>query len=199
MRIRIIASTLLLLAALALFAAASRAQSALPGKPVQPLELALTYNWAHSNAPPGNCGCFSLNGAGLQLAWPAERKGFALTADLAVVDQPNALLTGNSLTLGIFLAGAQYRPAKPVRRWQPFAEVLAGFGHASGKMIASSRPAIDANFAFAGEAGGGLDLRLSRRWLWRAAQADYMAATFNNGSNNHQNIFRLNTGIALRF
>jgi peptidoglycan-associated lipoprotein len=201
MRFRMIASAIFLLAAMALSAASARAQSAVSGKPVAslPVELALTYNWAHSNAPPGGCGCFSLNGAGLQLAWPVGRKGFAFTADISVVDQPNALSTGNSLTLGTFLVGAQYRAAKADRRWQPFAEILAGGSHASGKMIASNPAASGATLNFAGEAGGGLDLRLSRHWLWRAVQADYMAGTVNNGSNNHQNILRVNTGVALRF
>jgi hypothetical protein len=62
-----------------------------------------------------------------------------------------------------------------------------------------SRRAIDAGLTFAGEAGGGLDLRLGRRWLWRVAQLDYVADTVNNGSNNHQNIMRVNAGLVLRF
>lgn len=201
MRYRIIASVISVLAAMALSAIPGRAQSAVAGKSVQspPVELALTYNWAHSNAPPGGCGCFNLNGGSLQLAWPVNRKGIALTAHFAVVDQPDAVSTGNSLTLATFLLGVQYRLAKADSRWQPFAEILAGGSHDSGKMIASNRAAIDAGLTFAGEAGGGLDLRLSRRWLWRVAQVDYLADTVNNGSSNHQNIMRVNAGLALRF
>ena len=201
MRIRVIPSVMFLLIALALSADRGGAQSAMSAKSVQspPLELALTYNWARSNAPPGGCGCFSLNGASLQLAWPVKAKGLAFTASLAVVNQPSALSTGNSLTLGTFLLGAQYRLAKADSRWQPFAEVLAGGARASGKMIASNRAAEGADLTFAGEAGGGRDFRLSRRWLLRAVQVDYLADTVNNGSNNHQNILRVNTGVALRF
>ena len=179
MRYRIIASAISALAAMAISATPGRAQSAVAGTSVQPppVELALTYNWAHSNAPPGGCGCFNLNGGSLQLALPVARRGFAFTASLAVVDQPNAVSAGNSLTLSTFLVGAQYRLAKSDSRWQPFAEILVGGSHASGNMIASNHTSHNAMLNFAAEAGGGLDVRLSRRWLWRVAQVDYLADT----------------------
>jgi len=195
MRIPALASALFFLAAMAISAAPGKAQSNTPSRSM-PRELALTYNWEHSNAPPGGCGCFGLNGGGLQLAWPLGKKGFALAADFSVVHQPNAVTAGNSITLSTYLAGIQYRPASHGSRWQPFAEILGG---ASGNLVASGSAASNAGLSFAAIAGGGLDLGLSRRWLWRVFQADYLAGTVNNGSNNHQNILRLNTGVALRF
>jgi peptidoglycan-associated lipoprotein len=198
MRIPALASVLFFLAAMAISAIPGKAQSNTSSQPM-PRELSLTYNWEHSNAPPGGCGCFNLNGGGLQLAWPFGKRGFALAADLSVVHQPNAVASGNSITLSNYLAGIQYRPDSHGSRWQPFAEILAGAGHASGSLVASGSAAGNASLSFAAIAGGGLDLGLSRRWLWRAFQADYVAGTVNNGSNNHQNILRLNTGVALRF
>ena len=33
-------------------------------------DIALTYHWVHTNAPPGGgCGCFALNGGGLSASW----------------------------------------------------------------------------------------------------------------------------------
>src|SRR5271157_5987077 len=106
MRFRIPASAFFLLVAFALSAASGIAQPNLSARPVQTrqLELAFTYNWAHSNAPPGGCGCFNLNGAGLQLALPVGKKGFNLAGDFAIVHQPDAVTAGNSLTLSTFLA-----------------------------------------------------------------------------------------------
>lgn len=201
MRFRIIASAIFLLAVMALFNAQVRAQVVPPSTPDQPprRELALTYSWARSNAPPGGCGCFNLNGGSVQLAWPLNKKRLALAGDFSVIDQPNAVSVGNSLTLETFLAGVQYRPMNANGRLQPFVEVLAGGSHASGKLITSSPAATNSAINFAGKAGGGLDVHLSNRWWWRAVQADYLATTFNNGSNNHQNILRIDTGVALRF
>lgn len=201
MSLRIVISAIFLPTAMALFATSGWAQSTKSGESIRPLprELALTYNWARSNTPPGGCGCFSLNGASIQLAWPVHNSSFALTANLAVVAQPNALFAGNSLTLGTLLGGAQFRPFKTRHSWQPFAEILVGGSRASGKMLGSSGSADGADLAFAAEAGGGLDLRVSHRWLWRVVQVDYMADMINNGSNNRQNILRVNSGLALRF
>lgn len=201
MHFRIIAPAMFLLAVMSIFGAQAQAQAALPVKPNHSAqrELALSYNWAYSNAPPGGCGCFSLNGGSAQLAWPITRTRFSLIADFAMVTQPNALSSGRSLRLDTYLGGAQFRPLDAKSRWQPFAEVLAGGVHASGTMITSSAATRSSALNFAGKAGGGLDLQLSHQWLWRAIQADYLATTVNNGSNDHQNILAVRTGIVLRF
>jgi hypothetical protein len=47
--------------------------------------------------------------------------------------------------------------------------------------------------------GGGIDLRLSRRFSYRLAEADYMLTTFNNGANNHQNNLKIGTGAVVHF
>jgi outer membrane immunogenic protein len=32
-------------------------------------DVALTYQYTHSNTQPGDCGCFNLNGGGLSASW----------------------------------------------------------------------------------------------------------------------------------
>jgi outer membrane immunogenic protein len=201
MRLRIITPAMFLLAVMSVLVAQAHAQAAQPVKPNQPVprQLALNYNWAHSNAPPGGCGCFSLNGGSTQLAWPIARTKFSLIADFAMVTQPDALSSGRSLRLDTYLGGAQYRPLKSKGRWQPFAEALIGGVHPSGTMITPNAVTRNPALSFAGTVGGGLDLQLNRRWLWRTAQVNYLATTVNNGVNDHQNVLVVKTGIVLRF
>jgi hypothetical protein len=74
---------------------------------------------------------------------------------------------------------------------------MIGAGHASGRLIASSRATIP-SMALAGQSGGGLDLRLNQRVALRLFRIDRVPATFNNGGNNRQNNFRLGAGVAFR-
>ena len=47
-------------------------------------ELALDYSYLRSNAPPGGCGCFNLNGGSATFAWPVKPGSFALAGDVTV-------------------------------------------------------------------------------------------------------------------
>jgi hypothetical protein len=47
-------------------------------------EIALDYTYIHTNAPPGGCGCFSMNGAGGSYAYHYGPQ-FALLVDFSVV------------------------------------------------------------------------------------------------------------------
>lgn len=73
-------------------------------------------------------------------------------------------------------------------------------GHASGSLAEGPNPAAtNASAAFAGIAGGGLVLRASRHLIFRLAEADYLATTFNNADNNHQNNLRIAAGMVVAF
>jgi hypothetical protein len=47
--------------------------------------------------------------------------------------------------------------------------------------------------------GGGLDLRVNRRFSVRLAEVDYLLTTVHNDTNNHQNNLRISAGAILRF
>jgi hypothetical protein len=53
--------------------------------------------------------------------------------------------------------------------------------------------------AFAGNFGGGLDLRVTHRFSVRLVEANYLLTTFDNGTNNHQNNLRISAGAVIRF
>jgi hypothetical protein len=86
------------------------------------------------------------------------------------------------------------------RSFQPFAQVLLGLAHSSGTLVQGTNPgAANAGAAFAGNFGGGLDLRVNPRFSIRLAEADYLLTTFDNGTNNHQNNLRISAGVVIRF
>jgi peptidoglycan-associated lipoprotein len=163
-------------------------------------ELALDYSFLRSNAPPGGCGCFNLNGGSATFAWPVKPGGIALATDLTIVNANNINNTPYGLGLGALTAGARYVPR--MRHWpvQPFGQVLAGVAHSVGSPVRLPNPgAPNGTLAFAANAGGGLDLRVSPRVSLRLVEADYLVTTFNNGVNDHQNILRISAGLVLHF
>jgi outer membrane immunogenic protein len=163
-------------------------------------ELALGYSYVRSNAPPGGCTCFNQNGGSAAFAWPLGNGQFALVGDVTVTTAGGIASGGYSLTMSTYTGGMRYVPKMGRSALQPFGQVLAGIGHASGTLVNGRDTNVgNANVAFASIVGGGVDWRLNGRWSIRLAEADYMVTTFDNGSNNHQNNLRINAGVVVRF
>jgi outer membrane immunogenic protein len=183
-------------------AAAVQAQSAPAVVPYNPeahrAEIAVDYSYLHTNAPPGGCGCFSMNGFTAQLGWPVAHKGISAVGEINVAHTSNADGTRTSFTLGSFGVGARYRIDR--RGWVPFGEAMVGAIQATGgyKNIGITSPG-SASLNFVGIVGGGLDRRITSRLYIRLIEADYFATTFDNGSNDHQNNLRINAGLVWRF
>jgi|SRR6185312_6205969 len=197
MRITRISWTLLLMAVVATGGALAKAQQS-PFDSTKPRpELAATYTYAHANAPPGGCGCFSLNGGSAQFAWPVGLRGVELAGDVTVAHSNSIGTSGYSLTLSSFTTGVRYSPPLKQTRYQPFGEVLVGFSHINGSLVQGQT--TSSSNGFAANLGGGLDARINRPLSIRLIEADYLVTTFNNGVNNHQNLLRVSTGIVLRF
>lgn len=105
-----------------------------------------------------------------------------------------------------FLFGPKFSHRGP--RWTPFAQVLFGAAHAKSNVSPPntinpgtaffSTNSIHPN-AFATAFGGGADLTLTKHVAWRVFQADYLLSKFNDSDNNHQNNFRIATGLVFRF
>ncbi|HEY4356611.1 MAG TPA: hypothetical protein VGN16_12740 [Acidobacteriaceae bacterium] len=210
MRVRIFGEAALLLTVLVVGAPHIVAQNAgtpshQPGTPpartLAPRpELALGYSYVHSNAPPGSCTCFSLNGGNATFAFPFKSGNFALAGDITVVHANGISSGGYSLTLSTFTAGARYQPQFAHSSLRPFGQALIGLAHSSGSLVQGANASVsNAGAAFAANLGGGLDLNLNRHFAWRLAEADYLLTTFDNGSNNHQNNLRVSTGVVIRF
>jgi peptidoglycan-associated lipoprotein len=202
MRIRNQYSFALLLACAVVSTASAVAQT-----PAQPAaasekhlraELALDYTFVRSNAPPGGCECFNLNGGSATFAWslrPAASQ-FALVGDLTAAHASGISSAGYDLLLSTYTVGARYRPRLGHSPLEPFGQLLVGAAHTSGSLVSGQ---TNAGAAFAANLGSGLDLRARQRISFRLIEADYLVTTIDNGVNNHQNNLRLSSGFVVRF
>ncbi|MFT4111201.1 outer membrane beta-barrel protein [Silvibacterium sp.] len=162
-------------------------------------EVAGEYTWVHSNAPPAECGCFSLNGGSGEIARTFYSGYSAFVFDTTVVHAAGISPAGYDLTLSVFTAGYRFRPA-PHERWNPYGQVLLGGEHASGTLVQGNTPAAsDPGVVFAMNIGGGIDRRLGDHWWLRLVDADYMMTSTSNRTNDLQNNVRISTGLVYRF
>jgi outer membrane immunogenic protein len=159
-------------------------------------DAAATYQWVHTNAGPGQCGCFGLNGGSVSASWNV-RGPWAVVADFSGGTTTGAPTVGSSLTLTSGMAGARYELPRLRRNWihgahrvQPFAQILLGVSHAGGGAAGIG----DGTNRFAARAGGGVDVPVSRRFSVRG-QVDYFATTFANATNDHQNNLLIGAGV----
>ena len=163
-------------------------------------DAAATYHWVHTNAGPGQCGCFGLNGASISGSWNVHGPWSAVV-DVGSEFTSNASSTGNSLTLTSFLGGARFQLPEPwlrrIRRHkpQPFVQMLVGVAHAGGGEAGVG----DASYGFAARVGGGVDVPLNSRFALRAIQIDYYPTTFANATNDHQNNLMVSAGIVFHW
>lgn len=190
---RILTSLIVLL----LPVSAAVAQSTAASTPAAPkAELAFTYNWVRTNAPPADCGCFNMNGGSVSFAYHF-RPSWAVVAEAGAVANTNVESTGRDLGLVQFLAGGRYIYANR-SRLQPFSQALLGDVHAAGT-LAPTQIGLSSSDAFALTAGGGLDINLTPHLALRAVQADYDLTLLPNRTSNSQNNLRLSAGFLFRF
>jgi outer membrane immunogenic protein len=183
--------TILILAALlSAGASTAMAQEGISG------DAAVTYQWVHTNAGPGQCGCFDVNGGGISGSWNV-RGPWSVVADFSSQTATGAPTVGSSLTLTSGLGGARYELPRLSRNWlhgahrvQPFAQILVGVSHAGGGAAGLG----DGTNRFAVRAGGGVDVPVSRHFSVRG-QVDYFATTFANATNDHQNNLLIGAGV----
>lgn len=159
-------------------------------------EVAVTYAWVHTNAPPDGCGCFSMNGANASFAYRIT-PAISLVGEAGGVTAGNVDSTGLDLTLSDYLAGARYS-LRHSSRFTPFAQLLFGAAHASGG-LAPGNLGLGSSTAFAMTAGGGLDVNVSRHFAVRAFQTEYYLTLLPNRTDDHQNNFRFSAGFVYRF
>lgn len=161
-------------------------------------EIGADYNFVHSNAPAGQCGCFSMQGGDAWVGWYFTDH-FSVVAQGAVQHVSNINGTTASLTLVSYLAGPHVS-FRETHRIVPFAQALFGGAHSSGLLTPAPVTGLSGtanDFAFA--AGGGADFRLSRSFSIRAIQVDYFYTRFENGGNQHQNNLRISAGLYVHF
>jgi outer membrane immunogenic protein len=161
-------------------------------------DAAVTYQWVRTNAAPGECGCFGLDGAGISGSWDVNGP-WAIVTEFSSELRPSVPFGQGSLTVTSFLGGARYRLPQPwikgVHRPLPFAQVLIGPAHSGG----GEAGAGDGTYAFATRIGGGIDVPLKSHFVLRAIQVDWFRTEFANAKNDRQNNLLVAVGIAYRW
>jgi len=194
-RKRIATSILLALVVIAMLPGLSFSQS--PAAQDAPLmEAGIDYNYVRTNAPPGGCGCISMNGGDGWLAYNFTRS-FAAVAQFGVQHASN-IGGAADLTFTSYLFGPRYS-RRVTSRVVPFGQVLFGGAHAGGSFAPGSSGIAGSSNAFAMTAGGGVDVEVRRDLAIRPAEVDYFLTRFDNAVNDHQNNFRFSTGVVFRF
>lgn len=198
MRATLKLNLLALITALAVFSSprAAHAQSTYTPPERPRFEVGIDYNYVRTNAPPGACGCFGMNGGNVTFDYTLRPHGhFDLEGDVTVVENGSVLGSHQDLRLGTYTVGMRYRPMFDSWAVQPFVHALVGAASTGGSLGSGN------GTGFAGIIGGGLDLPLpqTRHISIRLAQIDYVPTTFRNGSNGVQNNFRAGAGIAFHF
>lgn len=155
-------------------------------------EVGANYNYFHANAPPGQCGCFSLNGGSGTFVYNL-RPAWAAVADITVGHATNVDNSLQNITIFNYLFGPRYT-RRTSHRFVPYAEVLLG----GAKEDVNFQFTINRN-AFGLLAGGGVTTKLKRRFGLTIVEGDWIYTRIPNAVNNRQNDIRIVTGVTYHF
>lgn len=156
------------------------------------LEFGANYNYFHANAPPGQCGCFSLNGGSGTVLYNIT-PAWAGVADLTVGHATNVDNSLQNITIFDYLFGPRYT-RRNSSRFVPYGQVLLG----GAKEDVNFNFTINRN-SFGLLAGGGVTTRLNRRFGMTLVEVDWIHTRIPNAVNNSQNDTRVATGVTYHF
>jgi outer membrane immunogenic protein len=160
-------------------------------------DVAVTWNWVRTNAQPGGCGCFYLNGGGVSGSLKVTPRWSAVL-EAGVEHNGSVPGVGTALTLDSLHLGARYALPQPWKNNNhaplPFAQILAGATRAEGAEagVANGENRISALL------GGGADFPV-RKHIALRAQVDYYLTSFENTVNARQNNLRVVSGAVWRW
>lgn len=163
---------------------------------VSKADLAFGYNYIDSNAPPGGCHCFSMNG-GFVSGDVSVTNWLSFVGEVTGNHASHISSLGQNLTLTTFLGGP--RASLHLRRVTPFGEALFGAVRGTGSYFPTATSSTSSASSFGFSTGGGMDIALSRHFDLRALNVKYLRSSLPNGVEDTQNEFQISTGIVFRF
>ena len=155
-------------------------------------EFGVNYNYFHANAPPGHCGCFSLNGGSGTVVYNITSR-WAGVADLTLGHASNVNNSGQNITIFDYLFGPRYT-RRMSSRYVPYGQIMLG----GAREDVNFEFTINRN-AFAVLAGGGVTTQLRHRFGLTLGEVDWIYSRIPNAVNNRQNDLRIVTGITYHF
>jgi len=159
-----------------------------------PIDLGVNYVADISNAPPGTCGCFLMQGGGATVRFGLPYR-LSAVADLSVVNTNNVPNTGFGLGLTTILGGAQYR--LPNGRYTNYGQVLLGAVRGFDSVFPANSSNSPSAFAYA--LGAGSEVKINRRFAARLIELDYLRTGLPNNSTNWQNHLKIASGLIVHF
>jgi hypothetical protein len=161
------------------------------------LEVGIGYLGTVSNAPPGTCGCFVLDGGFADVALPITHR-WSADVELAGGHAGTVADTTRGLSVVTLLAGPRWE-APMGSRWSVYGEVLFGAARGFDAVFEGTSAFNDTATAFAFEAAGGVDLRLSKKMSVRVLRLDYFQSALPNGADDRQRNLRFGSGVVFHF
>ena len=183
---------------------AQKSPTAAPKTPIS-TDVSVTYSIERAKIAPGACGCFWLQGAGVDAAvtfW----KGFGVAASLAG-EHAGSVEPGVDVNKIDFTAGPRYTytawkshtAATDQRRLQVFGQGLFGYMHGFDGVYPATGGVVSSAGSLAIEAGGGLNLFFTKNLGVRLIEAEYVRSALPNTAANTQNDMRLSFGLVYHF
>jgi hypothetical protein len=175
----------------------------LPVKPTPPeIDVAITYVAERAKIASVDCGCFWLQGGGMNVAVTFYR-GLGVAANLTGGHASN-IASGVDLDKVSFMMGPRY--THPFKSWfgrQPggriFGEGLIGGVHSFNTVVPALAGIGGAASSLVFQVGGGADFPLRKGIGIRLFEADYVRSTLPNAGNSTQNDLRLAAGFSFHF
>ncbi|HTZ56553.1 MAG TPA: hypothetical protein VMB49_00580 [Acidobacteriaceae bacterium] len=160
------------------------------------LQVAVLYDALYSNVVRANQ--FWMQGGSIQVYGQFWR-GLGVEADVSGVHAGNANNAGVGLNLVATTFGPHYGWSSAHRRYSLFGHALVGEAHGFDSVFSSAGTTSSSADGLAFQMGGGMDVRLKRRFSLRVFEADWLRTQLPNADTNVQNSLRLAAGVVLRF
>jgi hypothetical protein len=162
----------------------------------QPLsgDVSVNYTADIANAGPGACGCFALQGGGVN-ARLAVTDRLSAVADFSVVHVGTVSGANYGLGLMTLMAGTQFRHR--LGHYTPYGQFLLGAVRGFDSVFPASTSSSASAFIF--EAGGGSEMVVTPKFSARIFELDYMRTDLPNNANNWQNHLKISAGIVYHF
>jgi hypothetical protein len=176
-------------------------------RPMEPhpaqIDVAITYVTERAKVASVDCGCFWLQGGGMNAAVTVYR-GLGVAANLTGGHASN-IANGVELDKVSFMMGPRYTYRRT--NWfghgsggsSVFAEGLIGGVHGFNTVVPTANGVVGAASSFVFQVGGGVEVPLRKGIGIRLIEADYVRSTLPNNGNNTQHDLRLAAGISFHF
>jgi len=156
------------------------------------IEIPISFQTFHANAPPKGCGCFWMYGGGAGAVMNLTEH-WSGVVDLSVGHANTINGTDQDLTIFNYQAGPRYS-LRNHTKWTLYTQALVG-----GSEVSSNYSIYrGGRNPFSSTIGGGLTMRWSDHIGFTVAEGSWMFAQAANGTNSRQNNLRLTTGIVFR-